>query len=276
MHFELEAFNADTQMDVSGSLDSSAVVLDDVSAVAVFDYDVQNFLDTFKFESDASDVDTIGDSTDVRYYVHKANFPEFNPLHASLHTAKLDEVGASEKVSAGAAIATGYDTDESSIMHDFVRYLALRLFNTHHGVDLFANETALIADLSNVGDRDLWGDATKGITKALTDAETANPMENNDTGADNLTRTLLLQLQRSQDGRDRLAASVASVGPGTQASVPLEAGDTVSFKVGIDAETNQHNLTGVNAIEKRTYRVVLHLRATADVANTTPDNANGA
>jgi hypothetical protein len=36
------------------------------------------------------------------------------------------------------------------VKHDFLRYLALKLFNTAQGVDLFNNESALISNLNTV------------------------------------------------------------------------------------------------------------------------------
>jgi hypothetical protein len=127
-------------MGVSGELLTISAEQIDASAVAVYYVDKTNLREVFQFQTDSSDVDFVNDSTDVKYFVKMQNWTStavINPAHAMMDANESNS-----------PIASGFANDRSLVKHDFVRYLAEQLFNTHRGVDLFSNENELKDDLA--------------------------------------------------------------------------------------------------------------------------------
>lgn len=269
LNFDLDEFNQTLTMDVSGALDASAVDLADVSAAAVFQVDLAAMRATFKFSTDSSDIDTINDATDVKYHIDETSFPAINPVNATLHSTWTGDAGmpAGAVAELTGAILAGAEHDNShmSIKHDFVRYLALNLFNTARGVDLFNNESELLQNL-----------VSKGLTMRNTDMSNAlvaaDGLDNGTQDITNLGRVLITQLQATATGRARLATTVNTVSHSNPAAIPFVEDDTLSFVVTVNSDPNQHNLTGVAAIAPRTYRVVLHMKASPSNPTLGADN----
>jgi len=156
--------------------------------------------------------------------------------------------------------------------------LALRLFNTAYGVDLFSNETELLSDLVTKGATAAGNIITslKAVDQASAASGTAphKYSTNSTTTTSNFSRELLLQLANTQAGRARLH-EISDIS-GVQ-SIPLKADDTISFKVSINAAANQHTLTDrPSAIETRTYKIELHLKSDANATQIVPDEADSA
>jgi hypothetical protein len=164
------------------------------------------------------------------------------------------------------------------VKHDFVRYLAFRLFNTAYGVDLFSNESELLSDLVTKGATAAAGivtalNAVNQSAAALSGTAPHKYSTNASTGTSNFSRELLLQLANTQAGRARLVTAVQDAS-GIM-SIPLAVNDTISFKVSVTAAPNQHILTDrPNPIETRTYKVVLHLKADGDATQVVPDETD--
>ena len=261
IHFTLDEFDSTVTMDVCATLLQEAPVTIDASATAVLEFSLAAALATFKFASDASDV-TNADADDIQYQCNKASFTQINPLHGNVEYSGF----GSTVTEVGTPIAEGYAANKASAMHDFVRHIAKHLFNTHQGVDLLSNETALIADLSSNGDDTAWVD----ISNAL---GAADGLTNSTTDNTNLVRELIMQLSNSTTGRARLENDISGVSASNYVSVPLKEDDTISFKVTVNAAANQEDLVsaGLAAVPARSYKIVLILKGSPN--NTPPDNS---
>jgi hypothetical protein len=265
LDFVLTGLDEEITMGASGELFGVAIPTMDVSATAIFNVKTSSMRDVFQFQTDASDADQIKDSTDTLYYVKMDRWPTtgiLNPVHAM-----MDHSDSENPIATGDSNGT-YVDNRMLVKHDFVRYLALKLFNTYQGVDLFSNEDAMKEDLAEKG-----AAAWASISGDLHTANGNNPMTNSD-DTNNFSRQLLEQIINND--RDRLISD-ASAGTIDASNVvqamPLVDGDTISFKITLKAATGQHNLTGVSAIGDRTYKIKLVL---GSGTNTTPTDKKDA
>jgi len=262
----LEAFESSVTMATSGTLAATAVPSMDVSAAAVFMVDVADMQSVFQFQADSTDL-LDADASDIKYYIDSTNFPT-----VISGNAMMDHAGST------GAIATGFAANKSLLCHDFVRYLATKLFGTHHGTELFSNEPALLTNLRTITGSGA-GNAMATVTDALaavnlagthaemaTDGDGNKYMTNATTGNANLGKILFEQLTQTVPAR---FASLSDTN--AKQSMPLQADDILSFRITINAAANQENLTSVSAISARTYKIKLLMKATADIANTTVD-----
>jgi hypothetical protein len=124
-------------------------------ADAVFYIKLSDMLSVFKFRtstvSSTSTTSAIFDaSSDIRYYVFRNCWPsalKINPVHAMLDrnesSGMLTSVGGNTSIFGG---------DKSLVKHDFIRYIAYKLFNTIHGVDLLSNESDLLGNIEYYGE----------------------------------------------------------------------------------------------------------------------------
>ena len=255
VNFVLTGLNQEFTLGVSGEIASAAVPTLDVSCIALYEVKLSDMKNVFKFESDAFDVNNVT-ADDIKYYVYMNQWP----ADLSLNPANAHHLATSPILANSADVLE----KKNFVKHDFVRYLALRLFNTAYGVDLFSNESELLSDL-----------VTKGATaagniitalNAVNQSSAANGSIPNKystnalTSTSNFSRELLLQLANTEAGRARLYSAVQDASG--VISIPFVADDTISFKVSINAATDQHNLTQrPTAIETRTYQVKLVLKA---------------
>lgn len=274
--FSLPALNQNYTLDICGSILASAPeAMTDISAVATYNIKRSVLRSVFKFHSDSADVND-SDVSDTKYYVFMNNWPvdaSLNPAHAVMTTSPM--------------LATGGDilANKNLVKHDFVRYLAYRLFNTVYGVDLFSNETALINDISSKGraKKDDIFTALNNVSTTSTvtgaNALTLDPSNNKYTtnaasGNTNICRELIRQIGANAPGRFHYGVSDAS---GVDLSgnnvdmyreVPIENGDSINFKLTITPNATQHSLTGVaGPLDARVYKIRLLV---SDTANTTP------
>ena len=259
--FVLTKFESEFTMGLSGEIYSQAVAPLDVSATAVLHVTLQQMKDTFKFQTDASNVDDIS-ASDLKYYVYKSAFPTLNPS-----LAKMNDTLSVNPILTKGSDNVNYATGVMRVEDDYVRYLALRLFNTAYGVDLFSNVDELISDLSDKGET-AWDDivaimtavdATDGSHNSIaTDASGVKYMTETNTTHDNLTRELMKQMLVSNKSR---FVNIAAGGDLIQ-SLPFAVNDTISFKLTINAAPSQHLLTGLgSAIPARSYGVKIVIDA---------------
>lgn len=261
LDFVLTGLDEEITMGASGELFGVAIPAMDVSATAIFNVKTETMRNVFRFQTDASDVDTVTDGTDTQYYVKMDQWPAtaiLNPAHAM-----MDHSDSENPIATGDSNGT-YVDNRMLVKHDFVRYLALKLFNTYQGVDLFSNEDAMKEDLAEKGAA-AWASISGDLHGS------AGPLTNNDND-DNFSRQLLEQIINND--RDRLIsdASAGTIDASNEIqAMPLVDGDTISFKVTLKAATGQHNLTGVSAIGDRTYKIKLVL---GSGTNTEPTDSN--
>ena len=268
INFTLSGLNQEFTLGLSGEIASAAAPAIDASCVAIYNVKLSDMKNVFKFESDSFDIDNL-DANDIKYFVYMNAWPadlSLNPANA--HTLSSTPI---------LPLSADVLEKRNFVKHDFVRYLALRLFNTAYGVDLFSNESELLSDLVTKG-----ANAAGGIVTALKAVDQASAAggsvphkysTNASTGTSNFSRELLLQLANTQAGRARLVTAVQDAS-GVM-SIPLAVNDTISFKVSVTAAPNQHTLTDrTNPIETRTYKIVLHLKADGDATQVVPDETD--
>ena len=271
VNFTLSGLNQAFTLGVSGELAGEAPAVLDVSATAVYNIKLSDMHKVFKFQSDSFDVNDV-DASDIKYYVFSAN-PNW-PTNLVINPANAD-------MSNNPIFATSSEVlaNKNKVKHDFVRYLALKLFNTAYGVDLFNNENLLLGDLVTKG-----ATAHSAIKTALnnvntTAADLSNNVDsdgrfyatNSLTGNTNFSRELLRQVASAAPTRFSGLTDISGV-----QSVPLADGDSLNFKVSISAYPAQHTLTGVaGPFDVRVYQIKLVLKGTDENAtNVVPIEAN--
>jgi hypothetical protein len=278
IHFTLPALNRTIALDVSGALLQQAPeTMLDVSATAFYNFKVGYMHNIFRYYTDSIDITDISNGEDVRYYVFMNNWPldaSLNPAHALMSAA------------GGHILPTDATTpnNKNLVKHDFTRYLAFKLFNTPHGVDLFSNEEAIKLDLSNKG-RTIKSNImsvlnavsttiTTGTTIAVgqTDVSGNRFTTNLDSSNSNICRELMRQIASVAPSRFYDASySDASGNFNLYRPVPLRPGDSINFKVTIVPANGQHTLTGRTGIENRVYKISLVM---ADSTNVVPVDGN--
>jgi len=266
VNFTLSGLNQAFTLGVSGELAAEAPALLDVSCSAVYNIKLSNMRNVFKFQSDSFDINN-SDASDIKYYVFSAN-PNW-PTNLVLNPANADMSNSPIFATSSEVLA-----NKNKVKHDFVRYLALKLFNTAYGVDLFQNEELLLTDLVSKGTI-----AYTAIKTSLDAVNTTSPdLSNNVDNNGNYYATNALQT--TGNFSRELMRQIASVAPGRFAattdisgiqSVPLESGDIINFKVSISAATGQHNLTGVpGPFPIRVYQIRLVLKSDEEATNVIP------
>lgn len=271
VQFVLSAFESSVQMGVAGAIDTIPIPEITTDSRAILQVSVDDMKAVFKYQTDSTDFTDV-DSADIKYFVHSDAFPLLNPANAMLN--------APDSLSPIATANGSGDLPANKMLvaHDFVRYLAVKLFNTHYGVDLFNNEVALLQNL-----REICGDVEAGQTwydiksklaavgvagsDAGLEGDDDKYMTNSDKTANNLCRVLMQQMLGAASAR--FAQIEASDAP---QSLPFAANDSISFKVTISAAADQELLTGVAAIPDRSYEIRL-LLVDGSASNTEVDAA---
>ena len=271
--FELYALGS-----ASASNERSADTQQPPDADAVFYVNLSDMRAVFQFRSDtAQDVslnDAIFDaSSDIRYYVFRKYWPtalNINPTHAMLDRYESSGMLTPNTWAGGVA----YAADKSLVKHDFIRYIALNLFNTIHGVDLFRNEEDLRENIVYYGEvarvgimavLDTVGTMSANIAMAV-DGSGNRYSTNEDMTVTNISRELMRQIAVSAPGRlGAIDASGGGGGAGIQ-SIPLSENDTLNFKVVMEASPGQNALTNVAAIPARTYNIKLIMKSSVEGA----------
>jgi hypothetical protein len=232
-------------------------------ADAVFYVKLSDMRAVFKFRGPTTSIQSLDaaifdPSSDIQYYVFRKCWPtalKLNPSHAMLD--KNESYGMLTTAGAGA-----YSTDKSLVKHDFIRYIALHLFNTIHGVDLFQNEEDLQENIAYYGEvarigimsvLDTVGTMSADI--AMTVDGSGNKYSTNDnTTITNISRELMCQIATSAPSR------FTDISGNDIQSVPLIENDTLIIKVVIMTSPNQNVLTNVAAIPARSYNIKLIMK----------------
>ena len=281
IHFVLDVFSSSQTMDLSAILDPGleATTLD-VSAEAIYYIGRGMMEKIFRFSSNSWDVNDIS-AEDVHYFTFMENWPDdfdLNPVNGQMNSwgAQNPILDLPDRT---------IDPARMLVKHDFIRYLALKLFNTPHGVDLFNNEVALVNELNRLGGQ-VWNDIS-GIlwaknaytdlsyvndtdyeannaenTKFFIDASANRVCTTDDfSGNQNITRELFKQLINQQPTRfNDISYSSIDVGGTTvdyTIPLPFRRDDFISFKCIIHPAANQHELTDVTEFGGRSYKINL-------------------
>lgn len=303
LHFVLEAFESNVTIDLCGNLFSETPLALDTSAVAVIYVPTQAMKDTFKFMTDATDVINL-ESSDIRYYVDSEAWPGIDVIQPANAMLDKPDDGSARPI-ASADGTNAYIDKKMMVCHDFTRYLAQQLFNTHLGVDLFNNEKELLnsirvaCDDSAAGHTyydvlevlknvDLTGSGANAHADLVSDAD-GNYMTNS-TASDsvanktNICRVLFNQMM-DVSGVHRFADILSGItqqpdnqdlAPNTdptsvRQSLPFLENDTISFKLIINPAEGQNDLTGVEPFGARSYEIRLVLKDDITGLNTEVD-----
>jgi hypothetical protein len=259
--FILDNFDTTITMDLCGNF---AGILESMtaSAEAIIQIDLNSAKLAFQFQTDASDV--VNDNpNDVKFYLNATKFWDacFNLNPAD---AEVQNVGPTATITTG-PIATGYDANKSKVCHDFVRFLALGLFNTHHGVDLFDNEQQLLENIRKEA-ADVWTTMNNELLKyneasgtgdgVILETDSAGLKYSTFVHADSITKKLYEQMIYTLGGKKRFISGDGMISnSGVKQALPFQEYDTISLKLIINPEADQENLTGVADFGSRSYRI---------------------
>jgi uncharacterized protein YjbI with pentapeptide repeats len=264
LNFLLTGLNQAFNLSTLATLDASSVNLDATDATAIFYVRLSDMLNVFKYQSDAFDVNNLS-AQDIKYYVFHRNWPSelrINPSHAM-----MDQVDSMNM------LGSGFSADKSLTKHDFIRHIALSLFNTIHGVDLFSNEEDLMENAVYLGetvrhniDGILSDISTTSSSEAMAYDASGNKYLTNDvSGNTNLCRELMRQVAASSPSR---FYNNGDDNAGIK-TVPFLENDTIQFKLVIQAAIQQNLLTGVSEIPSRSYTIKLILKNTVNAFSNT-------
>jgi hypothetical protein len=235
IYFVLDGIDVTAQMGVSGELETGTLSFN-ADVQATIPISLSAMRSTFLYQTDATSIDDVL-TTDIKYKHVSSNWDSVVYANAEVQRSEYPT-----------------SSGNSQVKHDFLRHLADELFNTHHGVDLFSNEEDMLVDLCGNVSNSL---NTKII--ALLDANNSLYTNNDDVSL-NFGRKLLLQLNRSQVGRDRLHTTVDDSNDYQQ--FPFEADDEIHIKVTMQAAEGQKDLVGKDtAPNDRSYLIRLVLTA---------------
>ena len=265
INFIITAFNTEVTMDLCASLTVSEVTMD-ASCIADLYVDVSCARSAFQFQTDASDViDASG--SDIKYFVNRQGFWGYdssgsfaiNVADAKVNIA-LNEAGKGTTYPT-VPIMEISDMSKNMVCHDFTRYLALRLFGTAYGVDLFKNERDLLDDIRNKSQK-VWATIDNELAKydvvphiystTHVEYDVSYSDQINSIGTygpdnwryytnddENITKKILDQMAFRNPARLATISNSSEIQP-----IPFIEGDTISLKLTISPATNQHLLTG--------------------------------
>jgi hypothetical protein len=191
-------------------------------ATANVDLKLAKFKSLFQFQTDSTEInDVVAD--DVKFRVVYANAPH-SPLGMDIDT--------SANVVDGAIDGTA---GNKNITYDYTRYLALKLFNTHLGVDLFDNEAELRGDLNT--------SFKSRFNEKLLALAAAGATDSNDTTSP--SRLIFNQLIVNKPDRfSNIDENEAAVVDGKHwYKMPGEIGDKFFFLLTVAAAADQQHLT---------------------------------
>ena len=280
--FVLSKFNTLLAMGVSGELFKEAIPAMDVSGIAEYYVNASDMRNVFVFQTDSKDINNISNE-DVKYFVRKNQWPQglvLNPCHAWVQVS--NQIASSDK--------SGLIPDDKQLVkHDFIRYIAKSMFNTHLGVDLFQNESELKYDLAYKGHNSAWTSIWDSITsisdvslntttysgKYGTDASYGYYLTNDLSNNSNICRQLLGQVASTAPGRMQNITTYAIDLSNGYYSVPLIDGDSISFKLTLQTAPNQHLLlNSATPIQPRSYQIRVNLRDTVTRGTTHQNGTN--
>lgn len=128
-------------IDLSGSLDISATVLEGLTeetmsgdVILVGDISLSDLEAIFKFQTDASNIDDIS-NVDLKFHQDFIN-----------NTKLFDKIMSCVTEGTGGAFNIPSDL---SMAFEYVQFIALNVFGTRKGVDIFDNEDELVNELYN-------------------------------------------------------------------------------------------------------------------------------
>lgn len=293
MNFVLTDLSSSVTLSQTGNLTSSVLSISG-DAVAVLFVKTTDMKQVFQFETDAININDLS-AQDMKFYVNMSSWPtnaSLNPLNPA--NAMMDvPVYSSGAISSISKSTYPYDHNKALVKHDFIRYIALKMFNTYQAVDLFNNQLAVVQNIESVCDGSANGHSWYDISAALYNVDKdrgTNPalltdslgdkyMTTATTTPDNLSRELFLQivgnqpdrLTKDENGNNRV------LGSGDKQNMIFYDGDTINFNLTLQAADGQHTVSGlsnISQIPSRTYVIKLVMISDTDVSHVNPQTDN--
>jgi len=284
MNFVLTDLSSAVTLTQTGNLTSQVLSISG-DAVAVYFVKTSEIKKVFQFETDAINVNDLS-AQDMKFYVDMSSWPSaLNPLNPA--NAMMDvPVYSSGAISSISKISgAAYDHNKALVKHDFIRYIAQRMFNTYQAVDLFNNQLEVIQNIESVCDGSAagrsWHDISAALYSVSTNGTNAGLLVDNNglkymttatVSADNLTRELFLQIVGNQPNRLTANPDGSSrvLGSADRQDMLFYDGDTINFNLTISAASGQETVSGlsnISHIPSRTYVIKLVLISDSDVSH---------
>jgi hypothetical protein len=282
INFYIPNFNYIITMGTTGILDAQIPDSVTTDAIADFYVNTQHMRNVFIFQTDSDDIDTAS-NTDIKYFVRMSEWPTglvINPVHAYVSTNPI-----ANATNRGAILSK-----RLLVKHDFIRYLAKELFNTHLGVDLFLNEDVLKYDLAWKGHNTMWNDikaslhnvdtvdlSTNLFSPSMygTDQTYGKYLTNDASGNNNLCKKLINQIVSVSPSRFQNLNNIAIDASNGYYSVPFMNNDSISFTLVLNPAQNQHLVVNRSTpIGPRTYKIRINIRDTVVNSFSNSDSAN--
>jgi hypothetical protein len=250
-------FDAEATPDVSGNFPNKAEIL--VSKTVV--------QELFQYWTDSIDMTDVS-ANDILYRVY------YNAADSS--NAPLSSLFVSGAIVTATAPNTNpYNLNRRYLPQDYLRFLALRLFNTTKGVDLFANEVEVLMSVDerckvalNARLSALTGETPGAIARDRSDFKVTMDVTSPDGPATiiagtldttaNPSKKILRQIMQNDAQRlDLTGAAFGADASGNWYKMPFVAGDKLYFPITITSPANQSDLVNPRAvtIEERTYLI---------------------
>jgi hypothetical protein len=224
----------------SATLSGASTTSFNGDATVEVDVPLSAIQNTFNFQTDSTDFNDLA-NVDISYRV---SYTPADPVLPFDIEPDVDTNVIVNAIDAGAAT--------NSITRDYIRYLALKLFNTHLGVDLFDNETTLRGDFNTSFKSGLDTVLVNLAADGVSYATGTSP-----------SKSILSQIINSEPSRLNDITDYEIAGQTVWYKMPVAVGDKLYFVVTVSAAANQHDLTGVPLIADRTY--LMKLNVVADV-----------
>jgi hypothetical protein len=267
--FVLTYFEDSVIMDELAKLEGIETVLLDVDATAELNVDVNDFINIFSFSIDPSNlnsdnIENIIKDNNIKYFVNSDEWDNqerlvINPAHALVTKNSID-IESPDKA--------------NLLKHDFIRYISQDIFNSYLGAGLFRNIFDLKEDIVEKGN--IINNNIKNKVLLASEADGNGYFTNEDKTSLNLSRELLGQIIYYDPQRLQYIFN-NNFTPETKINLPFIEGDSISFKVMVNASPGQEKLLSNkrnNLIPTRSYRIKLNLKnnpVNVDVFDTNKD-----
>jgi hypothetical protein len=245
--FYLSEFNISTTSNLATIAGAPTIPISGDATVNITTVSASTMSNLFTFGSDSVDINSII-TEDLLYKVNWTDNSN-NPLDIDIDNSSNIIYGNMDS-----------GVPNQNVTYDYVRYIALKLFNTVKGVKLITNQSSLRSNLKNK--------LNVGLNNKLIELAALDPQTENDI-TNNPARSVMKQIIHNDPGRFHNISGELYYGPGTNLSgntinmykVPFIKGDRVYFNVTFDADESQHTIVNrPTAIQSRTYLFKLTLQ----------------
>ena len=261
--FVLSELNQEVTMTEYAKLETEQEVLQ-ANAIATYEVKIDDMKAVFQFATDdfftakvnaSSGVSRVPIFNNAKFFIDSsvANIQTYQPASASVYPAD----GGSGAIVGNNVNGAQYSSSNMKVENDFIRYLALGLFGTPYGEELFANTPELLTNLEYIcGPSGAWGqilallqavDLNTGsdaglVTDSLSGKKCIVTSNTDALYNKSYTRILLDQLDAVNPQRLYDSAHGIQDTTGIQ-PFPFVVGDTINWKLTIHPHASQYMTT---------------------------------